>query len=225
VFSNPLRLGHTDIGDLAERERGSVMGYSCPPVVSVQRIDRGDATKRHLSWGILVDPGVVIAPGPAEWLRDPEVEFEVLIASVSKSGAVAVERIPVRRAEFLGLKSNPSGAAVQLYLVHPSKHRPYVNDDFDDEALQVALNGGADLWTALEISYGVPKGVRERPVDVLDPVVRWERERRDSLVRQRLVDDAGGVVDIICCIWWVCHSGCKDCPEAFPGTTPPPDIA
>jgi len=180
---------------------------AAPPVVSVQRVAAGDAVARHLAWGALVDADVVVAPTPAAWLLDPEVTFEVLLASSRRTGPGVTERLPVRQAALAGLQGSPDGAIAVLRLAHPSAHRPFTGaGDVDDLARRLAE--AEDVWAALEEAGAVPRGVRNLPVEaVLGPVAAWEREHRARLVRNALVETPGQLAYSLCC--WLLPVCCR----------------
>jgi hypothetical protein len=185
------------------------MSGPCVGVVSIQRDGAGDAVDRHLSWGMLVDADAVIVPAPLDWLRDPDVTFQVLIASARRTGPGLVERIQVRSATTIGLAAQPDGAAAMLRLAQPSAHRPFA-EGFDSAAIEAALGADPDVWTALEITGVLPADVRTFPVsEVLGPVSIWERDRRENLVRDR-IDTPGGVIGILCC-WIIRCNRCETC--------------
>lgn len=162
------------------------MDWSCPGVVSIQRIAAGDAVDRHLSWAVLVTNDLVVAPAPLDWLRDPEVDFEVLVASARHEGAGVVERIRVRRADIVGLDKAPSGAAAILQLEHRSRHRPDVGG-FERDEFKAVLAEEVDIWQALATVGAVPRDLLDQEVrPVLGPVASWERARRANSVHERL---------------------------------------
>lgn len=171
----------------------------CQPVVSIQQDVEGDAVARHLCWGVLVDDDVVVVPGPLGWLRDTSVVLEVLLASARRSGPGVVERIRLRHAEISGLRSVADDAAAILRLASPSRHRPFPSRCDRDE-LAARLTENPNVWTALEDVGAVPKGVPDLPVSaVLGPVARWERQRREQLVRDGLVAKPVDVASSWCC--------------------------
>jgi hypothetical protein len=162
------------------------MDWSCPGVVSIQRIAAGDAVDRHLSWALLVTNDLVVAPAPLDWLRDPKVDFEVLVASARHKGPGVVERIRVRRADIVGLDGAPSGAAAILQLEHRSRHRPHTAEFVRDE-FEAVLAEEADVWQALATVGAVPRDLLDQEVlPVLGPVASWERARRANSVHERL---------------------------------------
>ncbi|MDQ3276335.1 MAG: hypothetical protein M3Q39_15250 [Actinomycetota bacterium] len=157
-----------------------------------------------------MDNDAVAVPGPLDWLRDPDVTFEVLIASKRNQGPGVVERIRVRAAEVFGLESNPDGSVALLRLERPSEHRPNA-EILDTDKAEAALAANPDLWMVLEETGGLPAGIRELPVDaVLGPIVEWERERRAKLVRVRL-GNPSDTVALRCCFWSGCQR-CRKCP-------------
>jgi hypothetical protein len=156
-----------------------------------------------------VDDDAVIVPGPLDWLRNPDVTFEVLIASARNGGPGLIERIRVRAAEIIGLAAHPDGSIGMLRLERPSKHRPYA-ETFDMDALEQELGAQPDIWAALQVTGNVPPGIQGRDVSaVLGPLVNWERQEREELVNERLGDPQGSV-RVICCVFVSC-SRCFIC--------------
>jgi hypothetical protein len=186
------------------------MPVPCEAVVSIQLATAPDALTGFLAWGALIDRDRVATPGPLDWLRDPTVRFHVLLASARRDGAGVVERLEVERAEILGLAGNPDGAAAVLHLAQPSRqHKPDVGAGISAADIATAIGGQPDVWTALEAVGGVPRGLRDLPVDrVLGPVVEWERITREGLVTTDLSatpDDAG---IRWCCLFYRCPCDC-----------------
>jgi hypothetical protein len=167
-----------------------------------------------LSWGVLVDIDAVLVPGPLDWLHDPEITFEVLVASARREGPGIVERIRVASAQTLGLTERPDGAVAMLRLAHESAHRPYA-ESFDEAAIEAALTGDPDVWAALEGTGVLPRDVRTLPVDdVLGPVATWERQIREGLTRDRSADDPSHAVGLLCCWIFRCNR-CGTCPDQW----------
>lgn len=182
------------------------MDWSCPGVVSIQRIAAGDAVDRHLSWAVLVTNDLVVAPAPLDWLRDPEVDFEVLVASARRAGPGVVERIRVRRADVVGLDGAPGGAAAILRLEHRSRHRPHAGEFERDEfeAVLAGETGEVDIWRALVAVGAVPGDLLDREVlPVLGAVASWERARRAGSVHERL-SSPRELTGSWCCVFKCC---------------------
>jgi hypothetical protein len=161
------------------------------PVVSIQRAAAPNALEGHLGWGVLVDPEVVLVPGPLPWLEDTTIRLEVLLASAQWDGLGFVERIGPRSVEVAAINGSPEGAVGLIELAHRSHHKHFestvrVERLFEQFAVQT------DVWTALETIDAVPRGIRERPVTaVLGVVVEWETTRRERLVTARHWIDPG----------------------------------
>lgn len=188
------------------------MAEWCEPVVSIQRVGAADAVDGHLSWGVLVEPDLVVAPGPLDWVRDDAVSWEVLLASANSGNRPGfVERIRLERVEVLGFDAHPEGAAAALRLTQPSRHRP-VGAAFDSEAFRDGLAGSPDVWAALEGCRAVPPGIRDRvPAQILPVVDAWEDTLRRRLVRTRGFQDPGAISVQWCKIFKTC-----DCSDRWP---------
>jgi hypothetical protein len=171
------------------------MAEPCEPMVSIQRLTAGDLVTGHLAWGVLIDSDLVVVPGPLDWLLDPTVQFDVLLASGRRNGPGVVERLKADQAEVVGLQANPDGAAAVLRLASPSIHKPSRGGAFDAQELGARLAAASSVWEALESVGEVPTGLLDLPVDrVLGPVNEWELIRRRDLVGINLsptFDEAG----------------------------------
>lgn len=183
---------------------------ACQAVVSIQRFGLGDAIERHLSWAVQIDVDCVLVPGPLDWLRDPEVDFEVLLASGTRSGPTLVERIRPVRAQIVAAQGAPDGAVAAIWLERASVNRPVVHE-LVDAAFVAAVETEPDLWRAFESTGVIDAGMLRLPVDVvLAPVVVWERARRSRLVRRDLVLAPHEMPAIFCC-WLMACWRCHDC--------------
>ncbi|WP_212993186.1 hypothetical protein [Actinoplanes auranticolor] len=170
----------------------------------------GDAVDRHIVFGELVDADAVVVPGPLDWLRDPAIDFEVLIASSRRGGPGHVERVRVRQAEVIGVDSGPEGACAVLRLERAAAHRPYAGGRFDGDRLRTELEGYPDVWRGLCAIGAVRTELTDLDKDrVLRPVADWEAARRAALVRERLVSPAE-VAQLKCCIFVICW-WCQEC--------------
>jgi hypothetical protein len=181
------------------------MAEPCEPVVSIQRLTAADTITGHLAWGVLMDSDLVLTPGPLDWLRDPTVQFEVLLASARRNGPGVVERIKAEQAEVFGLQANPDGAVAVLRLAQPSQHKPFRGAAYDAREFGERLAGAPSVWEALETVGDVPGGLLDLPVDrVLGPVNEWELIRRRDLVRINLSPTPDEVGIKWCCIFRRC---------------------
>lgn len=187
------------------------MAGPCAGVVSVQRVSAANAVDGHLSWGALIDSNAVIAPAGGEWLTDPGVEFEVLLASARERGPGYVERIRVKRANVVAVTSaEPS--LLNLKLIDHARHRPSVGT-FDKDVFLSRLRENPDIWQALVDMRVIPVDPSDYDEEVvLGPVVEWERSRRIDLVREKLIDPrdvTGFTCCPIVCFW------CEPCPRRW----------
>jgi hypothetical protein len=180
------------------------MSYPCTPVVSIQRVDAGSARDRHRSWGVLVDADVVVAP-PLDGFADPQVGFEVLLASRPADGSFMIERIAVQRIERYGLNANLDLAVLAFRLAVPSRHRAYLGT-YDLAAFAAAFAGSPDAWAALVAGGVVPRDVLDRPLDALDPIVAEEQRRRRDGVEDHGYDQVVDLLQGWCCIFHICHN-------------------
>jgi hypothetical protein len=183
------------------------MGYAGEPIVSIQRIDSGSAKERHLSWGVLADCDTVLSP-PFAAIHDPDVDFEVLIASSYLDGSFKIERIAVRRIDLCGLRGHVRLAVPFFHLAQSSHHTGRLQEPQDLNGFLRTAAATGDAWEMLE-KYGViPTYVRRRRLSVLDVVVEEERRRRADLVVNRL-REMGDVEFWPCCMvhWSCCRLG------------------
>jgi hypothetical protein len=185
------------------------MPDSCEAVVSIQLATAPDAVSGFLGWGALIDQNRVITSGPLDWLRDPTVRFNVLLASARRGGPGVVERLEVEHAEIVGLSTNPDGAAAVLHLAQPSAHKHIVSAAISADDIATALRTEPDVWTALEAVGAVPAGLLQLPVDrVLGPVEEWERIKRENLVTSNLSPTPGDAGFHVCCMFFACPCDC-----------------
>jgi hypothetical protein len=188
-------------------------GSSCPGIVSIQRDGHGSALDRHLSWGVLVDTDAVLVPGPVDWLSDPDVTFEVLLASGGRAGPRHVERIRPTRARIVGVEDPGAVPGAVIWMERPAKDRPAVLD-FDTALVTAALSREPDLWTALESAGVVDRRVRTMPLDTaLTPVVAYERRVREAMVRTNL-QPPGSTAGFLCC-WFMRCLYCDTCGDPW----------
>jgi len=151
----------------------------------------------------------VLAPGPLDWLRDPAVGFEVLLASAVDADTGAVERLGVSRVEIFGRRTGPGGEIAVLHLESPSRHRPYTGQ-VDDAALARAVRHSGDVWGAL-VEHGALPDIRDRePAIVLARVADWERAARERLVVDRTDDELPPLPPIFCCFFHFCRKCFSD---------------
>ena len=188
--------------------------FSCVPIVSIQRDGDGTLVERHLSWAVLVDTDAVQVPGPVDWLRDPDITFEVLLASRRQNGSGVVERIRPSRVTIFKVDGAPDDdASAVISLDRPSRHRPS-GSLFDPVNFAAALAADTIIWQALEALGSIDPQVRLLPLDaVLAPVAEWERTRREQMVR----DQIGSPDDIargLCCAWGACKR-CMTCGDPW----------
>jgi hypothetical protein len=184
----------------------------CEPVVTIQRRSAADLIEGHLSWGVLIDRDRVLVPAPLDWLQDPDIDFEVLLASARQGGRGLVERIAVTRADVRGVKDGEEQAFAILTLAYESRHTAVRGTAYDPETLTSRLADSPDVWTALEEVGEVPPGVRDYPVaQVLEPVMRWEAIKRREIVRYRLEPSPDDASLNWCCLFHIC-TRCHECP-------------
>jgi len=160
----------------------------------------------------------VLVPGPASWMTDASVTFEVLLASAraNLSGSTGlngvVERIPVDAAVVHSLRDHPDVTLVVLTLTHASKHQPHRGALIQSDQVSEEIDAGQNAWSVLEQLGIIPDGIRTRPVArVLGPVAEWEQRKREHLVKYRQTASVRSIVSKCCCKPNApCH--CPNCP-------------